>query len=155
MCKYTVGNLRNWTIFGNILHNYTSISSKCPILMLITHLGTDYITHLAAHSPNYLATNLPAEIQLEVVDFEDEEEQSAESLGAEKDYVLVIKGRANNEKGKGAEMALKLRDDLLKRKEHIGKVDTINVRSGQGAGYSFQFRIKPKYQVLSSGTAGE
>ena len=69
--------------------------------------------------------------------------------------MLVIKGRANNEKGKGAEMALKLRDDLLKRKEHIGKVETINVRSGQGAWYSFQFRIMPKYQVLSSGTAGE
>ena len=104
---------------------------------------------------DYLATNLPAEIQLEVVDFEDEELSSPDKLGSEKDYVLVIKGRANNEKGKGAEMALKLRDDLLKRKEHIGKVETINVRSGQGAWYSFQFRIMPKYQVLSSGTAGE
>ena len=68
--------------------------------------------------------------------------------------MLAIKGRANNEKGKGAEMVLKLRDDLLKRKEHIGKVENINVKSNPGAWYSFQFHIEPKYQVLSSGTSG-
>lgn len=103
---------------------------------------------------DYLATNLSAEIQLEMVDLEDDDQESEDNLSTDKKYVLAIKGRANNEKGKGAELVLKLRDDLLKRKEHIGKVENINVKSNPGAWYSFQFHIEPKYQVLSSGTSG-
>ncbi|MEC8896306.1 MAG: pilus assembly protein PilM [Planctomycetota bacterium] len=103
---------------------------------------------------DYLSTNLPAEIQLEMVDLEVDELESEDGIGAEMKYVLAVKGRANNEKGKGTHLVLKLRDDLLKQKEHIRKVDNINVRSEPGAWYSFLFHIEPKYQVLSSGTSG-
>ncbi|GEM_PF-463799 len=103
---------------------------------------------------DYLSTNLPAEIQLEMVDLEVDELESEDGVGAEMKYVLAVKGRANNEKGKGTHLVLKLREDLLKQKEHIRKVDNINVRSEPGAWYSFLFHIEPKYQVLSSGTSG-
>ena len=83
-----------------------------------------------------------------------DELESEDGVGVEMKYVLAVKGRANNEKGKGTHLVLKLREDLLKQKEHIRKVDNINVRSEPGAWYSFLFHIEPKYQVLSSGTSG-
>lgn len=103
---------------------------------------------------DYLAANLPPEIQLEMVDLDAVEQESEDGTSVELKYVLAIKGRANNEKGKGTHLVLKLQDDLMKQKEHIRKVENRNVRSEPGAWYSFLFHIEPKYQTLSSGASG-
>ena len=100
---------------------------------------------------DYLAANLPPEIQLEKINLavESEERSSTDNR-----YVLEITGRANNEKGKGTHLVLNLRDALLKQKEHIGKVDNKNVKSNSEAWYEFEFHIEPRYQVLSPGASG-
>ena len=93
---------------------------------------------------DFLALNLRSEIQLELVDLEVTPEE-ADDGSVDNSYLLIIRGRANNEKRKGHDWVLDLQSELKKQERirdvRFGK----QPRADTAAWYSFEMIIEPQY----------
>ena len=84
-----------------------------------------------------LGESLRPEVQIRLVTLE----ADARDDGAGYDYVLLIEGRANNEKRKGLDSILVLQETLIKE-ERVGNVRILSSRP-EGHWYTFKFAVEP------------
>ena len=105
-------------------------------------------TAFQAFTLDFLAQNLRSEIQLELVDLEVTPVEDAEDGSIDNSYMLIIRGRANNEKRKGHDWVLELQSELKKQERirdvRFGK----QPRADTAAWYSFEMIIEPQYVTI-------
>jgi len=93
---------------------------------------------------DFFARNLRPEIQLELVNLEVETVENEEAGSYRNRYVLLVRGRANNEKGRAHDWVLDLQS-RIKQEERVRDAKVQNTRVERSAWYSFELLIEPQY----------